>query len=214
MSIINSFFRKYYNLYNRKRLHHTDITLISSNCNGGCILSDLHLRFNSPFVNLWLPPKDFLKFCENMEHYLNCDLKFIPENVGGGNYPVGILDDIKIYFQHYATAEEAANLWGKRKQRIDKNHIYILFSDRDGCTYEDLLKFDQLKYPHKIVFCSKKYKEIKSAYYIPGFEGQDCVGICSAYKNRFTYKKYYDAFDYVSWFNAAGSPKHIPRHLD
>lgn len=83
MSIINSFFRKYYNLYNRKRLHHTDITLISSNCNGGCILSDLHLRFNSPFVNLWLPPKDFLKFCENIEHYLNCDLKFIPENVGG-----------------------------------------------------------------------------------------------------------------------------------
>ena len=43
----------------RKRLVNKDICLIASNCNGAMILHDLRLQFKSPFVNLWLRPKDF-----------------------------------------------------------------------------------------------------------------------------------------------------------
>lgn len=48
----------------------------------------------------------------------------------------------------------------------------------------------------------KRYPEIKSSVYIPGFEQPDCVGMCMDFKNRFTYKRYLDSFDYVKWFNS------------
>lgn len=182
------------------RLKNKNITLIASNCNGGVILHDLRLTFNSPFINLWLKPDDFLTFCENMDYYVSRRLNFIKEN--DINYPVALLDDVKIYFQHYQNEEEAEYYWNKRKQRIDPNHIFVLFTDRDGCTYEDLKRFDRLKFKHKVVFMHKRNPEIKSSVYIPGFERQDCVGMCMDFKNRFTYKRYLDSFDYVKWFNS------------
>lgn len=200
MNRINIFLRKFYNFYNQMRLKNKNITLIASNCNGGVILHDLRLPFNSPFINLWLKPDDFLTFCENMDYYVSRRLNFIKEN--DINYPVALLDDVKIYFQHYQNAEEAEYYWNKRMQRIDPNHIFVLFTDRDGCTYEDLIRFDRLKFKHKVVFMHKRYPEIKSSVYIPGFEQQDCVGMCMDFKNRFTYKRYLDSFDYVKWFNS------------
>ena len=51
------------------------------------------------------------------------------------------------------------------------------------------------------MFVHKKYPEIKSAVYIPGFENEISVGMCMNFINRLTAKRYLDAFDYVSWFN-------------
>ena len=39
--------------------------------------------------------------------------------------------------------------------------------ERDGCTYEDILEFDNLSYKNKVVFVSKEMPEIKSAIHIP-----------------------------------------------
>ena len=188
-----------YNLNNRKRLKNRDFSLIASNCVGGTILHDLNLPFNSPFINLWLEPKDFLKFCERMNHYLDLDLRFT--NVDGIYYPVGVLDDIKLYFQHYSSEQEATSAWNRRKKRINMNNLFVMFTDRDGCTYEDLLRFDKLAIKNKVVFTHIKYPEISSSYYIPGFELETCVGQLMHSRNRISLKKYYDAFDYVSWFN-------------
>lgn len=163
------------------------------------MLHDLGLRFNSPFVNLWIRPKDFIKICEDPKHYLDLELSFVKEE--GIDYPVGVLDGARIYFQHYKTEDEAKSKWNQRKKRIDYNNIYILMTDRDGCTYDDLKRFDAIKCKGKAVFVHKKYKDIKSAVYIPGFENEECVGMCMNFKNRFSAKRYFDAFDYVSWFN-------------
>ena len=199
MNKVNLFFRIVYNFYNQMRLKNKKISLIASNCNGGVILHDLKLPFDSPFINLWLKPDDFLRFCENMDYYLQQKLIFIKAD--GIDYPVALLGDVKIYFQHYLSEKDAAYYWQKRAEKLNLNHVYILFTDRDGCTYENLLRFDRLKYKHKIVFVHKEYPEIKSSVYIPGFEQQDCVGMCMDFKNRFTYKRYLDSFDYVAWFN-------------
>lgn len=205
MKNIKRWFRAMYNWNNRRRLKNCDFSLISSNCVGGTILHDLNLPFNSPFINLWLEPKDFLKFCERMNHYLDSTLRFT--NFDGINYPVGMLDDIKIYFQHYSSEEEAANAWNRRKQRINMNNLFVMFTDRDGCTYEDLIRFDKLDIINKVVFTHVKYPDISSAYYIHGFETETCVGHLMELKNNYTYKKYIDAFKYVSWFNGM-----IPNH--
>lgn len=86
---------------------------------------------------------------------------------------------------------------------MNYNNIFVLFTDRDGCTEEDLINFDNLPYRHKAVFVHKPHPNIKSAVYIRGFENENSVGMCMDYKNGGnSYKKYYDDFDYVGWFNS------------
>ena len=90
---------------------------------------------------------------------------------------------------------------GAAKKKIDYRHLYFLFTDRDNCTYEDLRRFDSLKWKNKVVFVHQPLPDIRSAVYIPGFENEACVGMCINFRNRFTFKRYYDVFDYTAWFN-------------
>lgn len=196
----NEFFRLFINKKNKQRLNnHSDFSVLSNNCYGAIILHDLGLRFNSPFVNLWIKPKDFIKYLKNIDYYTNCKLEFIQED--NINYPIGKLDDIYLYFQHYKSEDEAELKWYSRSKRINKDNLFILFSERDGCTYEDLIEFDKLPFKNKIVFTHKQYKEIKSSYYIKGFENDEYVGDCYKFINIFSGKKILDQFDYVNWFN-------------
>lgn len=191
--------REKINLLNREKLKNTSFSVISSNCNGAFILHDLGLRFNSPTVNLFLYPKDFIKFVKNLKHYINLELEFIKkENI---EYPVGKLDDIEIYFMHYETERKAKLKWEERKRRINYENIFIIMTDRDGCTYEDLVEFDNLEYENKIVFTHLPYPEIKSSIYIKGFENENQIGHIYEFKNKSTGEKFYDDFDYVKWFN-------------
>ena len=121
--------REKINLENREKLKNSNFSVISSNCNGAFILHDLGQRFNSPTVNLFLYPKDFIKFVKNLKYYLSLDLKFIKEE--GIEYPIGLLDDIKIYFMHYKSNEEAENKWNSRKERINYDNIFIMMTARD-----------------------------------------------------------------------------------
>ena len=148
-------------------------------------------------------PSDFIKFCENIDYYLSLDMQFIEK--AEINYPIGKLGDIKIYFQHYSNNTDALNTWNRRKKRLNMNELFIMFTDRDGCSYDDLIRFDKLSIKNKIVFTHINYKEISSAYYIPGFEKEESVGNLMNFRNKFTWLKYYDAFDYVSWFNKSHS---------
>lgn len=185
--------------HKRKKLKNKDFSVIASNCNGAFILHDLGLQFRSPFVNLWMKPKDFIKMLGDLNRYMNLPLAFTTEN--GINYPIGVLDDVRVYFQHYKTEEEALNKWNYRKSRINYNNLFVLFSDRDGCTYDDLIEFDKLSIRNKVVFTNRPYPEIKSAFYIKGFKDQSSVGMCYEFMPDKPYMKYYDQFDYVKWFN-------------
>lgn len=191
--------REKINLKNREKLKNKDFSLIASNCNGAFILHDLGLRFNSPTVNLFLYPSDFVKYTRNLKYYSSLELKFIKkENI---DYPVGKLDDIEIYFMHYKTEEEAKQKWLERTNRINYDNIFILMTDRDGCSKEDLENFDKLEYKNKIVFTHILYKDIKSSYYIKSFENEEQVGHLFEFKSSDTGEKYYDDFDYIEWFN-------------
>lgn len=199
MDRINWRLRKLINEKNRKKLTNTNFSLVASNCNGGFILHDLGMRFNSPFINLWIKPKDFIRILSDFREYMDAPLTFVDED--GIDYPIGKLLDAKIYFMHYESEAEAETKWYERKQRIDHDNLFILFTDRDGCTYDDLLDFDKLPFNNKIVFTKKPYPDIQSAVYIKGFENQNSVGNCFDYMPKGLGKKYYDQFDYVSWFN-------------
>ncbi len=184
---------------NRKRLKNHSFSIIASNCIGAFITHDLQQEFRSPFVNLFLFPKDFIKFCKNIEHYLSKELTFT--TLDEYNYPIGVLDDIKIHFMHYKSEQDAKLSWEKRSKRINFDNLFFIFTDRDGCTYEDLKAFDSLPYKNKVVFTNKKYKEFKSAYYIKGFEKEESIGQLHLFTTKYLGKKGYDHFNYVKWLN-------------
>lgn len=196
---INLALRKYINTRNRKLLKNKDFSIIASNCNGGFLLHDLGLRFNSPTVNLWIEPSDFIKFLQDLPHYLNSEFVFV--DLPDIDYPVGILDDIKIYFQHYKTPEEARSKWQERSARINFENLFVMFTDRDGCTYQNLIDFEALPYKNKVVFTHLPYPEFSSAHYLKGWEQEDSVGMCFDFVKGISGKKHYDSFDYISWFN-------------
>ncbi len=58
-------------------LKNKDFSLLSNNCNGGVVLNELEMRFNSPFINLNINPTDYIKYLKNMDYYnsLTIDVK-------------------------------------------------------------------------------------------------------------------------------------------
>ncbi|EIJ69727.1 DUF1919 domain-containing protein [Pasteurella bettyae] len=194
---INRFLRQSINQKNRQHLTNHDMTVISSNCNGAFILHDLGEKFNSPFVNLYLEPADFIKYLQNIDHYMQAKLNFVASDK---HYPVGKLEDLTIHFMHYHSEDEASRKWIERTKRMNLDNLFILMTDRDGCTYEHLQAFDALPFPNKIIFTHKKYPEFASSLYIPGFEHQSQVGDLFEFSG-WNGKKFYDQLNYVNWFN-------------
>lgn len=184
---------------NRNRLRNKECSIISSNCVGGIISHELGLRFNSPTVNLFFKPGDYLKFITDLHRYCEADLveKFTYEKT----YPVGQLDDITVYFMHYTSFEEAKTQWDKRKKRINFDNLFFIMLQRDGCTYEDIRQFDNLEYKNKVVFTSYPMPEIKSAFHIEGSAINGDVNDLCGYKSKLSGKRWIDDFDYVKFLN-------------
>lgn len=185
--------------YKKQRKIKGEPTIIASNCVGTLIYHDMKLPWNSPTVNLSFNMPDFIKLVENLQWYMEQELRVgeDPEC----KYPVGILGDIRINFVHYKSFDDAAAQWELRKKRIDWNKLFIFGCEKEGCTYEILQRFDRLPYANKVIFTKREYPEFKSAYYIKGFEESDELGVVTLFKNQFLKRRYMDDFDYISFLN-------------
>ena len=122
------------------------------------------------------------------------------------SFPVGKINDIFLYGVHYSSFDMLKKKWDERKKRINWDNVYIMMSERDGCSYDDLVDFDLLPYKHKVCFVHKNMPEIKSSFYIPHSECFDPLGVhmiksITAYLGRFTGRRIVDKYDYVSFFN-------------
>ena len=197
------FLRRKLNKKNQLKLNNHSFSLIASNCVGGVITHELGMRFDSPTVNLFFYPEDYLKLLSNFKYYIQeCslvqDIKLTLQN----KYPVGKLDDIVIHFVHYRNFEEAKHKWETRCSRIHWDNLYFMMVERDGCTEEQVRKFDELPYEHKIIFTKKRYPEIRTAYFIENSlqENGEVKDWC-LYKNKFTGVRAIDGFDYVEFVN-------------
>ena len=194
--------RKKYTSAMSERLKNKDFSLISNNCNGGVLSHELGLRFNSQFVNLAIFSEEYIKYLENFDYYNS----LVPEfEETQESYPVGVLDDIKIHFIHYKTKQEALEKWEERKKRINKDNLFVIFTEQHGvdeCPEELLRRFDKLPFKNKIVFTCKEYEDIKSSVYVKQFKNNPYgVYMFLSYRSRLSYKRRYDVFDFVSWFN-------------
>lgn len=190
---------KIYILQKRMKLRNRSPSILASNCNGAFILHDMRCRFNSPTVNLYFLPKDFIKFAQNPQPYL--EAVPIEVKVPGVSFPVGLVNDILIFFMHFEDFESAKNKWIERAKRVDMDNIFVMMTERNGCTYEDIKAFDELPYKNKVVFTARPYPEISSAYYISGSDVGKEVGILSDFRPGFWHRRWLDDFDYVNFLN-------------
>ena len=181
----------------RKRLTNANFSIISNNCLGALLTHDYLQPFLSPTVNLFINPSDFVKFISNLEDNLKEDVIEITSNK---NYPVGSINGCRIDFMHYTTFKEARQQWIKRSKRVNLRNLLLLLVERDGCTYDNLKRFDSLPYPNKVAIVHKPYPLLKSTIYIPGFEQMNEVGTITDWKNLFGKRKY-DIVDWVKILN-------------
>lgn len=199
MNLIQRIEWRLYKEVKRLRLRNKTATIISSNCNGEFVYYDMKLRFLSPTINLSFDMNDYVKFLENLEWYM--DQPIVPFQDERFSYPCGKIGDIEIRFNHYKTFEEAVNKWEERKKRINWDNLYIFAIDGDNCTDESLRRFDDLPYEHKVIFTHIPRPEIKSSYYLKGFEDRSGVGVLIDFKKQFKVRRYLDDFDYISFLN-------------
>lgn len=185
--------------WRRHRLKNTDFSLLCNNCNGSFVMHDLGVRFNTPTINLYINPADFVKMLQRLDHYMACDLQFFKDGVH--DFPVARLDDIVIYFMHYHSEEEAAEKWYVRRERINKNNLFVLFSEAEDYQPEDIVAFDLLPYCNKLVFTQEPHPEITSSFCIPDCKDGNHIGPIYLRSGRYSAIRFMERFDFVKWFN-------------
>ena len=181
------------------RLKNPEFSIITPNCIGMFIYRDLWLPYFSPTINLTIEMNDFVRLAENLKWYMEKEIVELKEDYG---YPAGMLGDIRINFVHYESFEEAIRKWNERKKRIKWDNLFVIGTQKQGCTYGTLQRFDRLPYRNKVIFTHLEYPEIKSSYYIKGFEGESEIGNLLEFKNQFLKRRYLNDFDYVSFLNS------------
>lgn len=198
--------RLFYNGRRKRKLKNRDFTIIASNCNGSIMYHDMGLRYLTPTVNLALSMDDFVELAGDLKRYMEQE---IVEVKGESGCPEGLLGDIRIHFVHYGTFEEGVRKWEERKKRINWDNLFIVGTEKGGCSYETLRRFDRLPYENKVIFTHVEYPEFPSACYIRGFEEKGELGVLTDYRNQFWKRRYLDDFDYVSFLNrpAGKSPE-------
>lgn len=162
----------------------SDVTIICNNCTGSRISQDLHYRYNSPTIGLYIKYPEYIIFLENLKEFMKCELVFKDKK---SPYPIGYLCwndlEITIYFLHYQTVEEAKKKWDRRKRRINWNKLLIIGTDTDNCSIEDVTRFLQLPYQCKIFFSNRDDKSVNNKNYI--------------FVNELAKKKVFNGYDYA-----------------
>lgn len=139
------------------------LTIISNNCSGARVTQDLRRQYQSPTVVLQILPEEYTKFCTNLKHYMDCELKEYTDFsethhkqmvklLGQEPYfPCGIVDDIAILFQHYETFEEAKEKWERRKARMDYDHL-VYFFVLEKPYVDEAIEFGNAKLKNSVLF--------------------------------------------------------------
>lgn len=148
----------------KKRLRVEEFSIISQNCIGGVFYHDMKKEFLSPTINLFFKGSDFIRFVQNLKYYLDFEVEMFWDE----EYPIGVLEDIKIYFMHYNTCSEAKEMWEKRKKRIVWDKIIILATDMEDFEQNTYQEWSKISYP-KVLFTAVPYKGNNIVYY-PEYE--------------------------------------------
>ena len=111
-----------------------NLTIISNTCIGGRLYHDYHQKFLSPTIDFYMEPASFVKFCCDLEYYLNCEIKPLPDykidylsnflfcDIGGLIAAFGHTND---------SYDKIIGKWNERKKRVNYDNIVVIATDRN-----------------------------------------------------------------------------------
>ncbi len=192
--------------FNKENLQNKDFTIICNNCIAGVIYHNFDLEFKSPTINLFFFSPDYIKFLENFEFYINQELNFVKKSKyfdEKPSYPIGLLFDIEVHFLHYTSEKEAYIKWNKRIDRINKNNLFIIGSDKDLCQFDHIERFDKLQFKNKIFFSAKNYPSLKSVIHIEKYNNRTEIG------DLIERQEWLNYIDLITWLNTGKIKKYF-----
>lgn len=133
-------------------------SIICNNCVGGIIYNRLKMRFDSPFINLWIGENDYLNIIKYLKLYLNKRIEPLCLGVdnNGNEYPICKLGNINLNCVHYSSFDEAINAWNRRKKRLNyRKSVYLFVTNSKNNVY----KFLNLPFDNKICICPFKFND-------------------------------------------------------
>lgn len=130
------------------------VSIISPNCFAGLAYHALGMEFYSPTINMHFggETKNYLEFLKGFPDNIDGEVKYYGteyDSVLKRNYPVGKLNNVYLYFNHYTDFDEAVDFWNRRKGKINYNNMLFILTTN---TYEYLREFEQIPLKRKICF--------------------------------------------------------------
>ena len=186
----------------RLRLKNHNFSIISNNCCGGIIYHDLGEQFCSPTINLAIDVEDFMVFLENYNECLEREIKEVDSEE---SYPVGCITlydgrSIIINFMHYTSFAEATKKWNERKERIDKNNLFVFFEMGINTSDELVERFERLQFDNKIAITNKSYPYGDTCF-IDIYNDYQWGKLIKYMPRTLHTKQYLNQFDYIRWLN-------------
>lgn len=116
-------------------------------------------------------------------------------------YPIGVLDDILIHFNHAKTVEEAYRNWEERKKRIIFDKIYVIAICKKGAKKEDWLWLDKCPIVDYKVLCHEKHNSDGQhfIYVKPSNLGENRGNLLNY--DVLGFRHFEKRFDYVQFIN-------------
>ncbi len=165
--------------YRQRKLNNLDFTIISNNCWGGECYEYFGLIKASPTIGVYIFADDYIRFVSNLKDYLSKKIVFISyekskhkdilEERGHTSVPIGLLGDVEIVFLHYPDEKDAMEKWNRRVKRVNYDNLIVKFSNQNGASHEDIVKFSKLRGVKKVLFLSRYSDEFPEAIYYPEF---------------------------------------------
>ncbi len=162
------FIDRFFCAFQRSKLKNRNFSIIGNNCFAGGMYHKFGLPYNTPTIWTYIFPEDYIRLLENLDWYLKQPLTFKKETSHAmahkfteqtsRRYPIGVLGgDVEIHFMHYKTEAEALEKWNRRVKRLNRDNLFVVFSDGAEFNEELLQRYQKLPYEHKIFFSSKPY---------------------------------------------------------
>jgi len=165
---VKGFFKNLSKFRARKDLKNRTFSIISNNCTAGYIYQHFGIEYKSPTAGLFFHADDYLKICREPHRYFSKEPSIISKVESKrydvmeitnrwGDYPIGKVEDIEIYFMHYPNPNEAILKWKNRCKRMNYDNLVFLFTESETSTEEHIREFCSLPIDNKICLTYNKY---------------------------------------------------------
>lgn len=205
---IRQYFPEKFQARDRQRLQNHDFVIISRNCWGGQVYQHLGLPYNTPFVGLYLFGPCYLKLLKDFDGYMAEDLTFVKSSRYYDDerpYPVGLLRDVEIHFEHYKDEEEARSKWNRRKARMfeqtDRSNYFFTICERREVGPGGMREFHQLPFENKLSFGYSRMPSLTNEEHLRLFPVNTEASPGSP-NGKKLFKLTFLYMDLVTWFNS------------